>query len=315
MSDLGALLKKAREQRGLSLDDVQDLTKIRTRYLEAIEEGNHSVLPGSFYVRAFVKNYAENVGLDADEVLRLYQHEMPAPAPEPVVETVQRPRRSQVHATDRWSRWGFRTLMWSFLILIVVIVYVFYISKPADNVDTADDQTKMTENAEPPKAEEPANQGTTNGQNATPAETVTPDPVVPETPTISAPVLEKTSGSTDYYTLGAAEKHTVEIKSVGDAGATTWLGVRAKDKSGKYLLNMNLDTGKSETLEIAGPFYITFAKAHLIEVTVDGTPIPDGDKTKTHKFQFNESENAAGNSAAGTGTTETQTDATGTSTP
>ncbi|MDG0793610.1 helix-turn-helix domain-containing protein [Cohnella ginsengisoli] len=58
---------------GYTLDDIQEITKIRKRYLEAIESGDYKVLPGSFYVRAFVKTYAETVGLDAEEVLRLYQ--------------------------------------------------------------------------------------------------------------------------------------------------------------------------------------------------------------------------------------------------
>lgn len=40
MSELGALLKTARQEKGLSLDDVQEQTKIRKRYLEALEEGD-----------------------------------------------------------------------------------------------------------------------------------------------------------------------------------------------------------------------------------------------------------------------------------
>lgn len=63
MSDLGYILRKTRLERKISLDDLQEVTKIRKRYLEAIEEGNYKVLPGSFYVRAFIKSYAEAVGL------------------------------------------------------------------------------------------------------------------------------------------------------------------------------------------------------------------------------------------------------------
>lgn len=70
MSELGQQLKEARLQKGLSLDDVQEMTKIRKRYLEAIETGDYKVLPGSFYVRAFIKTYAETVGLNPDEILK-----------------------------------------------------------------------------------------------------------------------------------------------------------------------------------------------------------------------------------------------------
>lgn len=67
MSELGQQLREARLQKGMSLDDVQEMTKIRKRYLEAIEAGDYKVLPGSFYVRAFIKTYAETVGLNPDE--------------------------------------------------------------------------------------------------------------------------------------------------------------------------------------------------------------------------------------------------------
>ena len=48
MSELGQQLREARLQKGMSLDDVQEMTKIRKRYLEAIEAGDYKVLPGSF---------------------------------------------------------------------------------------------------------------------------------------------------------------------------------------------------------------------------------------------------------------------------
>lgn len=307
MSDLGALLQKAREQRGYSLDDIQDLTKIRKRYLEAIEIGDYSILPGTFYVRAFVKNYAETVGLDAEEVLRLYQHEMPAPPQEPVVEPVQRPRRSQVHTTDRWSRWGFRALMWSFLILIVVIVYVFYINNPTDDVNTADDQTKLTDKIDTGKPAETdtgntntndTSSGTTNGQTTTNPETVQPDPVVPVTPPPpAAPVLVKSSGSSDYYDITSGGTHTIEIKATGGA---CWIGIKNKDRNGKYVENTTLQDGESITSEFTGSTYISVAKANIVEVKIDGHVLADGDKvSKSHRFQLNVTEAANTGSATG----------------
>lgn len=64
--------------KGYSLEDLQEITKIQKRYLSAIEEGNFSVMPGAFYVRAFIKQYAEAVGLDANEILETYKSEIPA---------------------------------------------------------------------------------------------------------------------------------------------------------------------------------------------------------------------------------------------
>ena len=64
MTELGARLKEARLAKGYSLEDLQEITKIQKRYLIGIEEGNYSIMPGSFYVRAFIKQYAEAVGLE-----------------------------------------------------------------------------------------------------------------------------------------------------------------------------------------------------------------------------------------------------------
>ncbi|WP_010286265.1 helix-turn-helix domain-containing protein [Kurthia massiliensis] len=78
MAELGTRLKEARLAKGYSLEDLQEITKIQKRYLSAIEEGNFSVMPGAFYVRAFIKQYAEAVGLDANEILETYKSEIPA---------------------------------------------------------------------------------------------------------------------------------------------------------------------------------------------------------------------------------------------
>lgn len=78
LAELGTRLKEARMAKGYSLEDLQEITKIQKRYLSAIEEGNFSVMPGAFYVRAFIKQYAEAVGLDANEILETYKSEIPA---------------------------------------------------------------------------------------------------------------------------------------------------------------------------------------------------------------------------------------------
>ena len=77
MTELGNILKEAREAKGLSLDELQSITKIQKRYLIGIEDGNYSMMPGKFYVRAFIKQYAEAVGLDPDPLFEQYKNEIP----------------------------------------------------------------------------------------------------------------------------------------------------------------------------------------------------------------------------------------------
>lgn len=69
MMHIGETLKEAREAKSLTLDDIQEITKIQKRYLVAIEQNDFHVLPGRFYARAFIKEYAQAVELDATELL------------------------------------------------------------------------------------------------------------------------------------------------------------------------------------------------------------------------------------------------------
>ena len=90
MTELGNRLKEAREAKGLSLDDLQELTKIQKRYLIGIEEGNYSMMPGKFYVRAFIKQYCEAVGLDSEEIFEQYKSEIPSVYSEELPEQLSR---------------------------------------------------------------------------------------------------------------------------------------------------------------------------------------------------------------------------------
>jgi cytoskeletal protein RodZ len=72
-TDIGSRLKRAREQRGLSLRDIANTTKISTAALIAIERNDFARLPGGVFTRAYLRVYATEVGLDADELTRAYR--------------------------------------------------------------------------------------------------------------------------------------------------------------------------------------------------------------------------------------------------
>ncbi|MFY9442398.1 MAG: helix-turn-helix domain-containing protein [Bacillota bacterium] len=73
MQEIGDLLREARESKGMTLQDLERATMIRRKYLEAIESGDVSKLPGEVQLRGFVRIYAAAVGLDPDEVMNRYR--------------------------------------------------------------------------------------------------------------------------------------------------------------------------------------------------------------------------------------------------
>ncbi len=72
MAQLGEMLKQAREERGLSLDEVEKATHIRRQFLEALEENNLKAMPSPVAARGFIRNYADYLGLDPIEALTLF---------------------------------------------------------------------------------------------------------------------------------------------------------------------------------------------------------------------------------------------------
>ncbi len=81
--EIGATLREARERRRLLLDDVEAATRIRRTYLAALEDERFHVIRGDAYVRAFLREYAEFLGLDGDVLVAEYVSRFPREDDEP----------------------------------------------------------------------------------------------------------------------------------------------------------------------------------------------------------------------------------------
>ena len=75
MSELGRLLREARIAKELSLADVESATRIRQKYLEALENGDFAKLPRGAVARGFLRTYATFLGLDMTDALSRYTQE------------------------------------------------------------------------------------------------------------------------------------------------------------------------------------------------------------------------------------------------
>ena len=79
-------LAAARERKGVDLTRAERDTKIRARYLSALERGDYRELPGAVYTKGFLRNYAIYLGLDPEDVLRQWRRERgDQAAPEPAI--------------------------------------------------------------------------------------------------------------------------------------------------------------------------------------------------------------------------------------
>jgi cytoskeletal protein RodZ len=114
---VGSRLREARTRRKLTLAEVEAATKIRGRYLQAIENEDWDQLPGDTYARAFIRTYARLVGLDGDRLAEEQRRQRGGDRPGERLPRVD-PRPHKV------ARRGSRPRMPSWLAVVLAILLV-----------------------------------------------------------------------------------------------------------------------------------------------------------------------------------------------
>jgi cytoskeletal protein RodZ len=103
MDEFGHILREARENKGLTLAEVQDKTRINARFLTALEQGDYGKLPTPVHVRGFLRNYARFLGLDPQPLVDRYERVLeqetavfpPDNGQQPILEPLVPPRQDQ----------------------------------------------------------------------------------------------------------------------------------------------------------------------------------------------------------------------------
>jgi cytoskeletal protein RodZ len=127
MPDIGETLRDARMRARIDVSEIEAKTKIRAKYLRALENEEWSLLPGPTFVKSFLRTYAQALGLDGKALVEQYRmsHEHPSDAVlEPIVPGSQRnrPRSSGGRTPSRPSR-GYLALVSVILVIIALLVY------------------------------------------------------------------------------------------------------------------------------------------------------------------------------------------------
>lgn len=221
LTELGNRLKEARTSKGYSLDDLQEITKIQKRYLVGIEEGNYDIMPGSFYVRAFIKQYAEAVGLNPEELIMTYKNDVPGSQTEQVTQSMSKsPSRRKISTgpSNKLLEALPMYIVALFIIVIIIAVTFLYIAKTSG--DSNDPIVK-----EPPIQIDKAEPIESDKDKEKPEEVVAP---VVEEPTVSQAISEgilDPDGETTNYSLTGAEELKVRVEVSG----STWVGVKDRE--------------------------------------------------------------------------------------
>ncbi|EGO62110.1 helix-turn-helix domain-containing protein [Acetonema longum] len=119
MPSLGEMLRAEREKKGLTLKDIENATNIRALYLEAIEQGNYSVSPGEVFLKGFIRNYANFLGLNGAEFVELYRQSRQTP-PDPELQATGTGSEMVTPVSESSSEDAIKK--WLFIAAFIVIV-------------------------------------------------------------------------------------------------------------------------------------------------------------------------------------------------
>jgi len=103
MDSIGQILAQERQRQEKTIEDVEKITKIRKKYLQAIEEEDFQTLPGRAYTVAFIRSYASCLGLDSDPLVSEFE-----------AKTKPLPLKTEA---PLWRKY-----LWKFLLVILAIL-------------------------------------------------------------------------------------------------------------------------------------------------------------------------------------------------
>ena len=292
MSAFGEDLRREREMRGVSLEEISFATKISLRLLEAIEREDFSKLPGGIFSRSFIRTYARYLGLDEDRVVAEFQL---AAQPQTDFDL-----HRMAAGNSRFGRPGERTTLIATVVAVVLLAtgyLLFRYSRRASEVPAPPPPAPMVKStpATPPPTPAPTTPAPGTSADATAALGVTPGPGGQVTPpvavgttlapgTTTTPGTPMTPGTTPKGPVAGlspkapsnpltASGQNVRPYANADlvlqvaATERAWVEVDADEKT---VFQRVLNPDEVQTLHAQKSFYVTTGNAQAVILTLNG---------------------------------------------
>jgi cytoskeletal protein RodZ len=152
MAEIGATLRDARMRAKIDINEVETSTKIRAKYLRAIENEEWALLPGDVYVKSFLRTYGDYLGLDSRQLIDDYKRRYERPS-----DNDQRPIMPPGRERDRQSRGPRGPLIppWALIgvVLVGVVVALYFLGRNKGGSPTTSTPTHIAtgRTRKPPK--------------------------------------------------------------------------------------------------------------------------------------------------------------------
>lgn len=220
--EVGKKLHDARVAKGMTLDDLQQATKIQKRYLIAIEDEKFDELPGDFYVRAFVKQYADTVGLDGNDLLQEFNDQLPETKSSEYskhIEQAVETRTGQHKTVDQIDR--VRQYMSTVIVVVVIIVVLGAIWLTAIHSDHRSSQSNIDSSSVSVSGESSKKESSTAGKKSSSnsSNSATKVRLTSVTRTSSAATFKVENAKSQKYTLSVAPSERAWVAVTGDGSS------------------------------------------------------------------------------------------------
>jgi len=268
MPEIGNSLREARIRLGMGVKDVENATKIRAKYLEALEEDDFEVLPGATFVKGFLRTYASFLKLDADSLVEEYRRTYePKREDTAVVRTdiSSRPRsRTSAERKKQRVRRGQRGYVLIGIIAVVVVALLAWFgsgrgqdpaSIDASSLGTSSTTSSLAE-VSSTTVSTAAGEETPASQNSSSSTTVT---------------VENTTDTVTHSS--SADSIELVVKVTRDS---CWLVVREDNENGAEVYAGTLSAGGQQSFSGSKRYWLRVGKPEVLALTVNGSSVALG---------------------------------------
>ena len=269
MTQLGERFREAREARGISITEASTATRILPRYLQAIEAGDVASLPGDVYARGFIRNYAQLLGLPAEEMIALYRQERGEPTSRIKVAPVAVPPRTRSCLVPSF----FVTF---FTVLLLLAGVYFVLSSTGMLAQRREEVAGTTPTAVPPTPTPWATPtspppGTTESP-LPPAPTVAPIGGVAETPPPGAPIDPNATPAPPAPSAAPEAPVVVQVTVLANPPSQgSWFTVT---QDGAPAFNALMRPGDSQTWRAQNEVFLNIGDTSVVQLLINGQPFP-----------------------------------------
>lgn len=132
MPTVGEVLRTERERQGRTLKEISDAVNIKREYLDALEHDRYDDIPGVVFVKGFIRNYGNFLGMDGGALVKEYKHSLNGRTPQPEVRAAvpvrkgkeKKERHTEAKTKGRKGKWPEITIVAGVILFLLLVVWI-----------------------------------------------------------------------------------------------------------------------------------------------------------------------------------------------